>query len=374
MFKIGLTTLFLSANIYIFIRGWQAMPNNSTLRFLYSGIFLLILVSVGLSFCLIGNHIAKIRCLSMYIRGYWEFLLVFFLLAAFLADTLRAFNYFFPINPVWIINNYTQLKLNFFLAVLSISIIISIVGFRQFSKLHTVDLNLLINKDESRIEDINVVAASDMHIGDYIRKERLTYWIAEINRLNPDIVLFGGDIFDRSLNSSDSQDIINELRKLKSKYGVFAVLGNQEYYSSAKRSIEYLEQAGITPLRDQTVIVDNRMVIIGRDDASNNKRKKIDELIKGVDNSLPVIMMDHQPYDLVEAVRNNIDLYLSGHTHNGQIFPGNIFAKLEYDLVYGHRRTGNSHFYVSSGLGINYIPIRLGTQSEIVRISMKGNI
>jgi predicted MPP superfamily phosphohydrolase len=308
----------------------------------------------------------------MYIRGYWAFLLVFFLLTAILADLVRVLNYFYDIFPGWVLNHYTQVKFFYFLIVLSLSIIITTIGFIGFSNPQAVDLKLSVDKKNCFFEDLNVVAASDLHIGALIGEERLIDWIAVINRQDPDIILLVGDIFDRSFRYCDPQDIISELSTLKSKFGVFAVLGNHEYYFNIKKSIDYLEQAGITLLRDQCFTIDNKLVIIGRDDAYNNKRKTIDSLIIGVDNSLPVILMDHQPYDLSGAIKNKIDLYISGHTHNGQIFPGNIFAKSLWELAYGYRKICNSHFYVSSGLGLIYIPVRLGTQSEIVRISLKG--
>ncbi|MBN1185665.1 MAG: hypothetical protein JXB49_25510 [Bacteroidales bacterium] len=83
--------------------------------------------------------------------------------------------------------------------------------------------------------------------------------------------------------------------------------------------------------------------------------------------------MDHQPVDIISSVRNRIDLQISGHTHNGQIFPGNLLAKLKWELVRGYRKIGDSNFYVTSGLGLSFIPVRIGTRSEIVRILLTGN-
>jgi len=86
---------------------------------------------------------------------------------------------------------------------------------------------------------------------------------------------------------------------------------------------------------------------------------------------LPKIVLDHQPLSIKESIDNHIDFHLSGHTHDGQIFPFNKFVSLIYEQGYGYRRAGNTHAYVSSGLGLWGAPIRLGTRSEIVRINLR---
>ena len=368
MFKIAIAILFFSINIYLFIRGWQALQVTSTLRILYTTLFLLIFISAGSSFLFNESYQSGNKYLFMYIKGYWIFFTLPFLLIAIFVDLLRILHYSFDIFPASVINNYPQVKLICFIVVFSSLIIISIAGTRHASDTRIVELDLLVDKVHVGSEDLNIVSASDLHIGALIRKNRLTDWISLINKQNPDVILLVGDIFDRSFSPEDSKDIIGELRKLRSKYGVYAVLGNHEYHFSIKESIGYLDQAGITLLRDKSINVNNKFVIVGRDDALSRKRKTIDSLIDGIDFSLPVIMMDHQPYDLQGAVRNNIDLYISGHTHNGQIFPGNFLYGSFWELPYGYRKIENTHIYVSSGLGLIYIPIRLGTQSEIVRI------
>jgi len=82
--------------------------------------------------------------------------------------------------------------------------------------------------------------------------------------------------------------------------------------------------------------------------------------------------MDHQPVDLHSSVKNMVDLHISGHTHNGQIFPANYLARLKWEIVHGHRKIEETNFYVTSGLGLSFIPIRIGTRSEIVRINLTG--
>ena len=136
--------------------------------------------------------------------------------------------------------------------------------------------------------------------------------------------------------------------------------------------IRYLENSGIKVLRDSCAVAGNQLLIIGRDDLTNKNRKSLASLLEGQDASLPRLVLDHQPHTLGESVQNQVDLHLSGHTHDGQIFPFNYFVSKIYDLGYGFRKTGNTNQYVSSGIGLWGAPIRLGTQSEIVKIKLSS--
>lgn len=362
---------FVSINVYLFIRGWQALPENKIIRALFSVILLFFLASVILEVFFSKSLHAKLGNDFTLIGGYWIIFSVFFLLAALFADLLRILNYYFKIFPAWVNAHYSKVKLIYFASVLLFIFITSLYGLKWFNNTQTVKLNLSVNKDNHEFETLNLVAASDFHLGKIIQKDMLARWVDIINKKNPDIILLAGDLFDRSFDFTESKNFEKELIKLKSRYGVFAVLGNHDYYAGVGKAINCIEQSGIKLLRDQAVTVDNRFVIIGRDDAINEKRKTVDSLMTGLDPNLPKILLDHKPY-LNESVKNKIDLQISGHFHNGQIFPYNLVISKLWELSYGYRKIGDTHFYVSSGLGVSYVPIRLGTQSEIVRILLKA--
>ena len=319
-----LLALFIIINIYLFVRGWQALPDILSLRIIYSGIFLIILSSFVLGFYF--NHDLPVKLgNTLKIAGrFWIFFVILFLSVALFADTLRVLNYFYKIFPVWVIDNYSQVKTYYFIIVLLASFVITFIGFRQYSKPQLKDLNLTIKRNEGQLDNLKIIAASDLHLGMIIQKSRLAEWIEMINKEDPDIILLVGDTFDRSVKPYDSQGLIDEFKKLKSKYGVFAVLGNHDYYAKVDRSVDYLKRSGIKLLRDQSVIVDNRLILIGRDDATNRKRKPLKSIMSEEDTGLPAILMVHQPTHLHESAKYNIDLQISGHTHNGQIFPGNL--------------------------------------------------
>jgi len=170
----------------------------------------------------------------------------------------------------------------------------------------------------------------------------------------------------------ESQKMDKELVKLKATHGVYAVPGNHDFYAGIDKAVQYMKRSGIHVLRDQVVIVDDRMAIIGRDDLTNSHRKPLDSLVAGLNSGLVRIVLDHQPAALGESVANDIDLHISGHTHDGQVFPFNHIVTRIFELGYGYRKTGNTHFYVSSGLGLWGAPLRIGTQSEIVSIRLRS--
>ena len=300
------------------------------------------------------------------IGAYWILFFVTFLAAAIFADLLRILDHFFNIFPSWIKNHYTLVKLVYAGLVFLLISIICICGFRTVKNPQITDLDISINKE---VDDLKIIAAGDIHLGYIIRTKHLEEWVEMINDEDPDLVLLVGDIFDRFVDFNDIQSIQNILKKLKSRYGVYAVPGNHEYYVGIDNSIKYLQRSGITVLRDSAITVDNRFIIIGRDDVYNRKRRPLDSIIATVDSSIPVILMDHSP-NINGSVKFGVDVHLSGHLHNGQIFPFNIILKKMWGFIYGYRKVEDTHFYVTSGLGITYLPIRFGTKSEIVRIKL----
>jgi predicted MPP superfamily phosphohydrolase len=115
-------------------------------------------------------------------------------------------------------------------------------------------------------------------------------------------------------------------------------------------------------------------MIIGRDDKTNMKRKSLDAILDSLPDGLPKIVLDHQPGSFEESARHGVDLHISGHTHNGQVFPFNKIVSRIYELGYGFKKSGNTHLKVSSGLGLWGAPIRLGTQSEILKIRLRSSV
>ena len=364
---------FITLNIYLFLRGWQAMPSRAGIHGIYTVLY--VIASTAIFFAIFaGNKLPLwLSHILELIGGYWMILFIFILLGALTGDLLRIANHYFGIFPEWIKLHYQQAKLLYFIAVMTFLALISIVGYVRFVNPRITELNLTFSQQNHEAGDLHIVAASDIHLGNLNRIGRLADWVELINKQNPDIILLVGDIFDHNMNTVESQHMDRELGRLKAPFGVFAIPGNHDYYAGIDRAISYMKRSGIRVLRDQVVTIDNRMVLIGRDDLTNKNRAALKSLINGFNGELPKIVLDHQPLSLAESAENNIDLHLSGHTHNGQIFPFNRIVTKIYELGFGYLKKGNTHYYVSSGLGLWGAPIRLGTNSEIVSIVLKFN-
>ncbi len=364
--------IFLGLNVYLFMRGWQAIPDKKAIHSVYSVLF--VFSSLSIFFSIFAGRFlpAWLGFVFEHVGGYWMLLFVYMIAFTLFGDLLRITNHFFHIFPPAITGNMPLVRQLYFVGVLLALMLISLIGFYRFSHPGVEELNLTTNRVTNQPGELTIVMASDLHLGNVIRKGRLVKWVNLINSQDPDIIVLAGDIFDHSYRAVEAQQMDIELGRLHAKYGVFASPGNHDYYTGLDKVIPYLRKSGITVLRDSCVVAGNRLLIIGRDDHTNKNRKSLDSLLAGQDAVLPRLVLDHQPHNLDESVKNQVDIHLSGHTHDGQIFPFNHIVSKIYALGYGYLKTGNTHQYVSSGLGLWGAPIRLGTQSEIVRILLKS--
>ncbi|MDV4149649.1 metallophosphoesterase [Clostridium sp. AL.422] len=234
-----------------------------------------------------------------------------------------------------------------------------------------------INIEKAILEDsLNIVMVSDIHLGNIVKNDRLKSMVKEINNLNPDLVIIAGDIIDSDIEPFLNNNMAVEFSNLKSKYGTFATLGNHDIFTRKESEIvNILKENSVTILRDEVALVDNKFYIIGRDDItvnsiSSNYRANLDKLTKDLDKSKPLIVIDHNPKYINESLNADIDLQLSGHTHKGQIIPGNIVTNKLFEVDYGYFKKDNLNVVVSSGYGTWGPPLRLGSRSEIIQINL----
>jgi len=365
-FFIVIFTLILGLFALVFLKGMHLLPVKPLIRWTFgvSYIFLFLALFAGLYFeQKLGLSFAKVLTFTTY-----TFLLtVIYMSFSFLLTDLVLFaNKFFHFAPAG------MLVFRQWAAVVSLGIITIalIVGSYRFNHPVLVHLDLTVENPVQHRE-IRIVAASDIHLGTSIDKKRLHSYVQMINARKPDLILLAGDITDRSFGPVMEQKMEEELSQLHAPLGVFAITGNHEFYSGVPEEItEYLRAAGIKVLHDSVALVNNSFYIVGRNDRTNPNRKNLSELVQGLRPELPKILLDHQPYALEQACDNGIDLQLSGHTHNGQFFPGNLIVGSMFELGHGYKKKGKTHFYVSSGLGIWGPLYRIGIQSELVEIQL----
>ncbi len=363
--------LYGGLNYWLFLRSWQALPAIGWLQTLFAILFFVFSLSFFIAMGL-GNRLPfALTTVLENIGAYWMIGLLYFVMAALFVDLVRVSNHFLKFYPDWVYANYSQVKWVTFLSVIGLFTVFSVIGNYRFRHPEVNSLNLEVANGEGPAGSLTIAVASDVHLGSIIRKERLKKYVELLNNQHADIILFAGDLIDHSIRPVLVQKMDEELRNLKARYGVYAILGNHEYYGDIEKAVDFYKRSGITLLRDTAVNIDNRFVLIGRDDISQHKRKPLNAILAGIKENLPRILLDHNPARLEDAAKNNIDLQLSGHTHNGQIFPINLLVKGMYPLPYGHLKKGRTNYFVSSGLGLWAAPVRIGTQSEIVRVNMK---
>lgn len=361
-------------NYYILRRAVPSVPESYKTLFLVVAIF--IIVSFFAGRFLERVWVSFFSDLLIWVGSVWIAFMVYFFLALIIIDLFRLLNFIIPFFPSFLTANVEKTRRITTLVVFILVFITVVGGYINTKMIVTKTYNLNIKKHAGKLKSLNVVMASDFHLGTILGKSFLNNVVDRINALKPDIILLAGDIFDEDLSGVIKNNIDEELVRLKSKYGVFAVTGNHEYIGGIEAASKYLIAHGVNLLRDKYEMIDGSFYLVGREDRSSRQfagkqRKDLKELMAGIDKSYPVIMMDHQPFGLNEAFENGVDLQLSGHTHNGQLWPFNYLIEKIYDLGWGYKVNGNTHYYVSCGVGGWGPPIRTGSRPEIINFKIK---
>jgi len=363
-------------NFYIAKRIISVIPDN------YKNLSIVVLVFLILSYIfgrILENYwVSYLSDFLIWCGSFWIAIMFYSFLFLITIDLIRIINHFLHFLPSFITENPVKVK-KFLSVSISILIFILIMGGYFTSKIINIrKYDLFINKKAGNLKSLNIVMASDLHLGT-INGKMFAYKIVDkINKLKPDIILFAGDIIDEDIKPVLKDNVGEALFELKAKYGIFGITGNHEYIGGVDDAVNYLNAHKIQMLRDSSILIDNAFYIVGREDRSINrfsekKRKELNELTKDLDKSLPIILMDHQPFHLEEAEQNGIDLQLSGHTHYGQLWPLNYIIRKIYELPWGYKLKGNTHYYVSCGAGGWGPPIRIGSLPEIVNIKLHFN-
>lgn len=363
-------------HIYICIRTYQGLEYIPSLRvpavvLIISLILIFILSQSGiLSFSFNIN-----RTISLF-SSIWIFVLFGIFISILLIDFVRFLNHFIGFLPLIIKNNYILFKFIYMVATITAIVFWYILGYLNFLTPQKTELDITINKpqiiNEIKTENsIKIVVASDLHIGYIINKRKLKQYVDSINSQNADIVFIVGDLCDKDIEPIINQKMYEELSSIKSRLGVYVVTGNHEYIGEKDLLLEYYRKSGLNVLEDSVVLVDSSFYVAGRKDRTDRNRNTTAQLLKNIDKTKPIILLDHQPFNLDESVSEGVDLHLAGHTHNGQFFPINLITKAIYEISAGYKKKKNTHFYVTQGLGIWGPPVRVATKSEFVVIELK---
>lgn len=373
-FAIVLTILFF-INYYIYWHGLKAIGQNPTIRLIYTIIF------VGLASAYFLGRIVERFSNGIMVRflewmgAYWLGAMVYFLLIVIAIDLFRLINHYVPLIPAGLHSNLQQLKIAVGIAAIIVVSIVLIIGRWNATHPQIKNLEIDIHK-KANAEAISIAFASDIHLGSLVGQRQLKQLVEIIEVKQPDLILFGGDLLDEDLLPVIRRNLGQCLEELRAPLGKFTVTGNHEFIGGVDNAVQYLENHGITVLRDSSIQLSNGIWIIGRDDRDGKRfsggesRQALNELISEVNSKQPLILLDHQPVNLSESIVNGIDLQLSGHTHHGQLWPLNYITSKLFQISRGYKLIEKTHFLVSSGFGTWGPPIRLASRSEIYFIKV----
>lgn len=324
------------------------------------------------------------------LSNYWLGSFLYILLFIMIADILRIVLKHIPGK----LHNYLFSRIGYiFVGILLTSLV---VGFSIYGSFHAKVIKVhpyevTIEKSCSNRNELKVVLLADLHLGYNYGKREISRMVTKVNAQNPDLVLIAGDIFDNEYDAvQDPERIAEKLSEMKSTYGTYGVFGNHDVSERLlggfsvsldadevrdSRFDTFAEKANITILDDESVCIDDAFYLVGRMDSSKpgdgtKNRMTPEEILKDLDKSKPILVMEHQPKQLQELSDAGADMQLCGHTHDGQLFPGNLLLGLIWENPCGYLQKGNLHSIVTSGVGVWGPAMRTGTDSEICPITI----
>ncbi|MCD7932878.1 MAG: metallophosphoesterase [Tannerellaceae bacterium] len=371
--KVFLQSIFgqLLLTPYIFWRVYQAIPPRKSWRIPVILFFVLEILLFFTGYFLYDILPEKVVIGIFYICNTWYIASLYITMALLLLDFLRLTNRWWKWFPKIVTKNWNRVKLICFFTVLLAATGLMFKAYCNVIYPVVRHVYLDIPKKESTRDRLTIAMMSDLHIGEVIGKKLVQRYVDLANAEKPDMIVLVGDILDYESRYAEMAEIEHDLRMLNAPLGVYMVFGNHEYRANRHAKIRWFEKTGATLLVDSVVMPDSTFYLIGRDDMVNRKRESLVSLLQEVTEDKPVIVLDHQPWQINEMVMNGIDLGLHGHTHNGQLWPYPLLMKFIYEVPYGYYQKGPSQFFVSSGIGVAGPPYRVGTRSELIMLHIR---
>lgn len=393
MIAVYLFPLYVLVNLYVFRWGIRYMSACSRhfkkkwIRIFIGIIYTFSALSLGIGFFLKPSMAQRFfKCFG----NYWLGVSLYMILVIVIVDLGR----FFLKRIRWIPQERLRSRRTFVITGTCCVILIasvSVYGVLHVRHIRTTPYKVTVEKRCAGREELKIALVADIHLGYSIGTWQMREMAKKINAQQPDLVCIAGDIFDNEYEAlDDPEELIQIFRSIESTYGVYACYGNHDIQEkilagftfdsdqkkmSDERMDKFLEEAGIILLRDEAVCIDDAFYLCGRPDAKVpgrgiEQRKTPKELIEGLDLSKPLIVIDHEPSELQELADAGIDMDLCGHTHNGQMFPGNLIMPFLWENPYGYLNKDGMHNIVTSGIGLFGPNMRVGTDSEIVMIDV----
>jgi len=352
--------------VYAGFRIWQLISQRP-----FKNLFIIIYGLIVLAFPLAEtlSHVSGMEWTNpIILGGYFSLpLLLYLILFVILQDLALGVARLTTILPKATVESQPFRRARLFL-ILAVPVIVVVMGAVRNNHPHIREYSVEVPQKSSEIRQLKIAFIADFHLRETTSRRLMERFVEKVNAANPDIVLIGGDVLEGDRQEERLGEFEAQFRRLKPKYGVYGVPGNHDLHGTG--AMTFFDQAGIHVLQDAIEKIDHAFYLVGRNDGRSRGRKSIDELLRDCDRSLPIIVLDHRPTDLDNISHSGADIVLSGHTHNGQLFPVNLIAMRQYELSWGYKLKSHTHVFVTSGIQVWGPSVRTAGDSEILIVNV----
>ena len=392
MIFLFLLPFYLGVSSYMMFRFfyWMKHCNHrfNWLRFKvpFAVVYLFMALSPVIAFLLPKSAVAiVIRRISTY----WIGIMLYSLLYVVLFDLLRLIAKHTKLKNTLLFSRGSVISIGS--VVVACAVATCLYGIFNARNIKVNEYSVTVNKSCGSDKHLKAVLVADLHMGYAIGVDHITNMVEKINQQDADIVIIAGDIFDNSYDGMDDPEGIKaQLKSIKSKYGVYAVYGNHDIDEKIlmgftfdwggkqlhnEKMTNFMKECNIKLINDEFVLINDEFYLVGRRDTDkpgteDGTRAEISELTKDLDKTKPIFVLSHEPDELQKTADAGADIDFSGHTHDGQLFPGNLTIGLFWENPCGMIKKDNMYSIVTSGVGVYGTFMRVGTDAEICSVDI----
>lgn len=392
MIFLFLLPFYLGVSSYMMFRFfyWMKHCNHrfNWLRFKvpFAVVYLFMALSPVIAFLLPKSAVAiVIRRISTY----WIGIMLYSLLYVVLFDLLRLIAKHTKLKNTLLFSRGSVISIGS--VVVACAVATCLYGIFNARNIKVNEYSVTVNKSCGSDKHLKAVLVADLHMGYAIGVDHITNMVEKINQQDADIVIIAGDIFDNSYDGMDDPEGIKaQLKSIKSKYGVYAVYGNHDIDEkilmgftfdwggkqlNSEKMTNFMKECNIKLINDESVLINDEFYLVGRRDTDkpsteDGTRAEISELTKDLDKTKPIFVLSHEPDELQKTADAGADIDFSGHTHDGQLFPGNLTIGLFWENPCGMIKKDNMYSIVTSGVGVYGTFMRVGTDAEICSVDI----
>lgn len=392
MIFLFLLPFYLGVSSYMMFRFfyWMKHCNHrfNWLRFKvpFAVVYLFMALSPVIAFLLPKSAVAII---IRRISTYWIGIMLYSLLYVVLFDLLRLIAKHTKLKNTLLFSRGSVISIGS--VVVACAVATCLYGIFNARNIKVNEYSVTVNKSCGSDKHLKAVLVADLHMGYAIGVDHITSMVEKINQQDADIVIIAGDIFDNSYDGMDDPEGIKaQLKSIKSKYGVYAVYGNHDIDEKIlmgftfdwggkqlhnEKMTNFMKECNIKLINDESVLINDEFYLVGRRDTDkpgteDGTRAEISELTKDLDKTKPIFVLSHEPDELQKTADAGADIDFSGHTHDGQLFPGNLTIGLFWENPCGMIKKDNMYSIVTSGVGVYGTFMRVGTDAEICSVDI----